>query len=425
MQTQTHALMGAWLFGKRDPTLMTAGAIAGAAPDLPMFVIVAVLAAQGHRGREIFGHDYFQPWWQQINGLSHSFLLWGLALVVALIARRTRPTARWPAIALAVAAAGLTHAAIDFLCHRDDAHMQFWPLSDWKFMSPVSYYDRRHFGMPVMIGEAVLGLVMAWQLARMAQRRWSRGLIAIVSLPYVATLGMLGFSAARAAPAGEETVALGRFDRGTAGWSTVPIDRKVPLTRYQLVRRDGISAIEAHADHSQALFVRDVDVALDQTPILCWRWRVAGVIARADIRTRKGDDQAARILVGFSLPRETLSLGTRMKLALGRARFGKLLPDGALNYVWDNKVPVGTILPNAYTDRARMIVLQSGNGQAGKWITERRDVLADMQREFGTAAGRMKLIALATDTDNSGGVADAAYADLHLVRRGAACNFPT
>lgn len=199
MQTQTHALLGAWLFGRRDSTLMMAGAIAGAAPDVPMFVIVAVLAAQGHSGQQIFGHDYFQPWWQHINGLSHSFPLWGLALMTMLFMQRTRPGARWAAIGVTVAAAGLAHGVVDFLCHREDAHMQFWPLSDWKFASPVSYYDRRHFGVPVMIGEAVLGLAMAWQLGHWARRRWSRALIAIVALPYAASLVVLAVSTVRAA----------------------------------------------------------------------------------------------------------------------------------------------------------------------------------------------------------------------------------
>ncbi|OQW80576.1 MAG: hypothetical protein BVN32_00360 [Proteobacteria bacterium ST_bin14] len=235
---------------------------------------------------------------------------------------------------------------------------------------------------------------------------------------------MLSATVARAEGGGDTgSVALGRFAMGTSGWSVVAIDKKVPMTRYKLVRKDGVVAIAAHADRSQALFVRDVDAALDQTPILCWRWRVEGVVERADIRTKKGDDQAARIFVGLSLPRESLSLGTRMKLSLGRARFGKLLPDGALNYVWDNKAPVGTIVPNAYTDRARMFVLQSGNGRAGKWVTERRDLLADMQSQFGTKAGRIMLIALATDTDNTGSMAEAGYADLHLVRPGASCRF--
>ena len=424
MQTQTHALIGAYFFGKRDATLLTAAAVGGMVPDLPMFTIVAALLASGRRGQEIFGHDYFQPWWQHINGLAHSLILWPLMLVSALVAGRARPAARWPAILLAVAAAGFAHACIDLLCHRDDAHMHFWPVSSWKFMSPVSYYDPAHFGGAMMMLEAGLGLFMAWRLFEIARRRWSRGLIVLVTLPYLATLILLSGTVARAeGGADADSVALGRFGMGSSGWSVVPIDKKVPLTRYRLVRKDGVAAIEAYADRSQALFVRDVDVALDQTPILCWRWRVEGVIDRADIRTRKGDDQAARILVGLSLPRESMSLGTRMKLSLGRARFGKLLPDGALNYVWDNKASVGTIVPNAYTDRARMFVLQSGNGRAGKWVAERRDLLADMQSQFGTIAGRVKLIALATDTDNTGSVAEAAYADLHLVRRGVPCRF--
>lgn len=424
MQTQTHALVGAYFFGKRDSGLMTAGAIAGMLPDLPMIAIVAILMLAGRPGRQIFNYDYFQPWWQHINGISHSLILWPLALVFALAVRRYRPTARWPELFLAMAAAGLTHAIVDFLCHREDAHMQFWPLSDWKFVSPVSYYDRAHFGGEMMMIEAALGLFLAWQVFRFARRRWSRALIVVAALPYIAVIPMM-LMPARAEPVGTDAdlVPIGRFDAGTEGWSTMAIDKKVPMTRYRLVRSGGIAAVEARADRSQALFVRDIDIALTQTPVLCWRWRVAGVIDKGDIRTKAGDDQAARVLVGLTLPRGSMSLGTRMKLSLGRARFGKLLPDGALNYVWDNKAAVGTIVPNAYTDRARMVVVQSGSAQAGNWVSERRDVLADMQSQFGTNAGRMTLIALSTDTDNTGGTAQASYADLHMVRRGAPCRF--
>lgn len=425
MHTQTHALIGACFFGKRTPALMTVGAIAGAAPDLPMFVMTPVLLAQGHGPRQIFGDDYFQPFWQHINGLSHSLILWPLFLAIALCARAARPKAWWPALLVAAAAAGLAHAGVDFLCHREDAHMQFWPVSSWKFVSPVSYYDGRHFGRWAMLFEAAIGLFMGWHLFRAARAWWSRGLIVLVALPYLATLIFLPLRAARAeagdGPRG--SVALGRFDQGTAGWSTVSVDRSVPRTRYQLVHMDGITAIEAHADRSQALFVRDVDIAPEATPILCWRWRIAGVVERADIHTRKGDDQAARVLVGFALPAKALSFGARLKLAIGRMRYGRLLPDAALDYVWDNRVPVGTALPSAYTDRARMIVLETGNTRAGTWVMERRDLIADLQRTFGTPPRRMTLVALSTDTDNTGSVADAAYADLHLVPRGAPCQF--
>lgn len=420
MHTQTHALIGAYCFGRRNPLLLAAGAFGGLLPDLPMFAIVAGLMAAGRPGRQIFGHDYFQPWWQEVNGVSHSFILWLLALVIALAARRAGPARTWPALGIAFAAGGLVHAVIDFLCHRDDAHMHFWPLSDWRFVSPVSYYDPAHFGRIFMVIEALIGLGIAVRLGMRAQRRWPRALLVLVSLPYLAVLVLI--PARAEAPAGVgDSVPLGRFDNGA--WATVSIDKKVPQTRYSVVRNGRMVVVEARADHSQALFVRDVNLALDQTPILCWRWRIDRVIEGADIHTKKGDDQVARVLVGLSLPRGSLSLGTRIKLAAGRARFGKLLPDGALNYVWDNKAPVGAILPNAYTDRARMIVIQSGNAHAGGWVSERRDLVADMQSQFGTAAGRVTLIALATDTDNTGGMAHASYADLHLVRRGAPCQF--
>lgn len=424
MQTQTHALIGAYFFGRRDATLMAAGAIAGMAPDLPMFAIVAALRTMGHSAREIFQHDYFQPWWQHINGIAHSLILWPVLLATALVARRQWPSARLPAILLAAGAGGFAHCCIDFLCHREDAHMQLWPISNWKFVSPISYYDPEHFGVPAMAFESAIGLFMAWRLLAFAQRRWLRCLIVLVALPYAATLALLSASIARAeGGVGNEVVPLGRFAMGTSGWSVRKIDSKVAPTRYTLTHKDGVTGIEAHADHSQALFIRDVDAMLERTPILCWRWRVAGVVERADIHKKGGDDQAARILVGLALPRSALSLGTRFKLALGRSRFGKLLPDGALNYVWDNRAPVGTIVPNAYTDRARMFVLQSGNAQAGKWVAERRDLVSDMRSQFGTTEGKIMLIALATDTDNTGGIADAAYADLHLVQRGAPCRF--
>jgi hypothetical protein len=38
------------------------------------------------------------------------------------------------------------HAVADLLTHHDDAHRHLWPLSGWRFASPVSYWDPAHFG---------------------------------------------------------------------------------------------------------------------------------------------------------------------------------------------------------------------------------------------------------------------------------------
>jgi hypothetical protein len=40
--------------------------------------------------------------------------------------------------------------------------MHFWPLTDWKFISPLSYYERAHFGVFVALFEtAIAGLCMS------------------------------------------------------------------------------------------------------------------------------------------------------------------------------------------------------------------------------------------------------------------------
>jgi hypothetical protein len=101
------------------------------------------------------------------------------------------------------------------------------------------------------------------------------------------------------------------------------------------------------------------------------------------------------------------------------------VPDAALNYVWDNKHPVGTLQDNAYTDRTRMLVLRSGNGKAGAWVQERRHVGKDFQRAFGDVGGKLSGIALASDTDNTGEEAHAGFADFRFVAADESCPAPS
>ena len=208
-----------------------------------------------------------------------------------------------------------------------------------------------------------------------------------------------------------------------APWQIVQLNKKVAPTRYRIARMDGVLGIEATADHSMALLARPVEVDLNRTPVLCWRWRIDAPLVKADMATRSGDDYAARVYVSFSLPPSEIGWMLRSKLALARAIWGDAVPDAAINYVWDNRYPVSTRMPNAYTDRTRMIVAQSGASQAGKWIVERHDVLKDFITEFVSPQARLIQLAVASDTDNTGETAHAGFADFHFVARDAACAF--
>lgn len=242
-----------------------------------------------------------------------------------------------------------------------------------------------------------------------------------------AILALSGHAVAIAQPtsASPTDPAVGIFQPGSgavpAPWSVIQLDKKVAPTRYKLEVWDGVPAIRADAKASMALMARPVTVDLQATPVLCWRWRIGGVLKSADLATKQGDDYAARVYVAFKLPDSAISFGTGIKLGLARAIYGDQVPDAAVNYVWDNTHPVGTRAPNAYTDRAQTVVQQSGDQKAGQWVNERANVLKDVTQAFGSKEARITLLAVASDTDNTGETAEAGFADLHFVAPDAPC----
>ena len=173
-----------------DPARAWAGAVGGLLPDIPMLLIVVALKFSGVPDRIIFNEMYWQNWWQVTNAIGHNFWLWGGLLAASIYMReRLSATARsienWTLV-LVFAASGLLHAVVDFLCHREDAHMSLWPFTRWKFISPVSYYDNSHFGSYFTIFEALLGLALAIILFRRFRNIWVRGLLGLAMIPYVA-----------------------------------------------------------------------------------------------------------------------------------------------------------------------------------------------------------------------------------------------
>lgn len=246
-------------------------------------------------------------------------------------------------------------------------------------------------------------------------------------LSALAVVAVLGSQCSAGAELTQSSVQVGRFQAATTfppePWGIVHFDHDVAKTVYRIVTWDGIAAVEATAEGSMALLARPLRIDLEATPVLCWRWRVDAPLAGADMARKRGDDYAARVYVAFDLADDSLSWQTKMKLRLARQFYGDQVPDAALNYVWDNRYPVGTHMPNAYTDRTRMVVLQSGTTLAGHWVSQRRDVLADARDTFDQVTFDATLLAIASDTDNTGEYARAGFADLHFVGAQSDCDF--
>ena len=196
------------------------------------------------------------------------------------------------------------------------------------------------------------------------------------------------------------------------GWTVTTVSGIPRATQFDLVKDGDTVALRAIADAAAASLTYKLQVDPLHRPWLRWRWKVSRVVEHGDLSSKEGDDYAARIYVFFDYDISRLPFLTRSKFALARALFGSDLPAATLCYVWDNHYPVNTSTWSAYTDRVRMIVVESGPAKLGQWIAERRDVAADFRAAFGEEPPAISGIAVAADTDNTGESVVSLFGDL-------------
>ena len=78
----------------------------------------------------------------------------------------TSPVLRWSAFLFALFLSLLLHTLGDLPLHHDDGHRHFFPFLDWRFESPVSYWDPAHYGLWFSLVEATAVAVAATLLYR-------------------------------------------------------------------------------------------------------------------------------------------------------------------------------------------------------------------------------------------------------------------
>jgi Protein of unknown function (DUF3047) len=198
------------------------------------------------------------------------------------------------------------------------------------------------------------------------------------------------------------------------GWREQGLPRK-KLPEFALVADEGVTVLRVHSDSAAGTALHPLSLDPVRLPRISWRWKIDHVVERANLEERSGDDFAARVYVFFDVPIAELEFSERVALRLARLVYGQDLPTAGICYVWDNRHPVGTLSPSPYTSRVRTLVLESGNGHAGKWRDERRDLEADFRSAFGgRIAPRVTGIALGNDTDQTHESVTAWFGDVKL-----------
>jgi hypothetical protein len=199
------------------------------------------------------------------------------------------------------------------------------------------------------------------------------------------------------------------------GWKPLTFKKIPKPTAYELVIDDTAVVVKATSDAAASGLIKEVTIDPSVFPVVHWRWKVENLLKRSDVTRKSGDDYPARLYITFEYDPEKVSFGRKLKYKAGKALLGDI-PIAALNYIWEAKTAIGTIVDNAYTDFAKMIVVESGAAKVGTWVEESRNVYEDYKQAFGEDPPRINGIAIMTDTDNTQERAVAYYGDIRFVR---------
>lgn len=199
------------------------------------------------------------------------------------------------------------------------------------------------------------------------------------------------------------------------GWKPLTFKKIPKQTAYELIKDGDAVVVKAVSDASASGLTKAVNIDPREYPIVRWRWKVENVLKHSDVTRKDGDDYPARLYITFAYDPDKVSLGKKLKFKTGQAIFGDI-PIGALNYIWDTNTPIGTIVENAYTDFAQMVVVESGTQKVGRWVSEERNIYEDYKLAFGEEPPLMNGVAIMTDTDNTKEQATAYYGDIQFAK---------
>jgi hypothetical protein len=193
MNTQSHSILTFFIIRKYlelthkeyksiNPILFT-GALM---PDLPLFMFFVFYSLISPTSQQVIWRElYFHPSWQIVFDLFHSLPLWGILFLLSFFAKRYQ--------ASIFCMAALLASAQDLLVHYEDAHAHFFPFSDYRFASPVSYWNPEHYGRQFAVIEILMVVVAGiWTFKRL-ESKWGKIVLIFAIAALITSSSMWSF----------------------------------------------------------------------------------------------------------------------------------------------------------------------------------------------------------------------------------------
>lgn len=184
VNSPTHSLLALALISKQGNSKRNWAIFIGSLiPDIAIYIWAPYQKlVNGVSGADMWGKLYFEPPMQNLIAYFNSFPIYAVMAVIGYAARAKT----WGKLLLMFALAALIHLATDLPVHGHDAYRHFWPLSDWRFYSPLSYYEADLHGKWVSLVEAFIAFVCIFILWKRFPKLWVKIVLGILAFLYVA-----------------------------------------------------------------------------------------------------------------------------------------------------------------------------------------------------------------------------------------------
>jgi len=216
------------------------------------------------------------------------------------------------------------------------------------------------------------------------------------------TLILLCISAASQAHSGEGKLPFREDFNDLNNWKPLYFPKIEKHSSYTIESNGSESYVKAESDVSASAVLYKKEFNIYQYSRMRWRWKVEDVYAKGNAKTKSGDDYPLRIYIIFKYDPAKAGFMEKVKYNAAKLIYGEYPPHSSLNYIWANREHEETLITNAYTEKSKMILLQKGDSNIGKWLNQDVNILEDYEEAFGEKPPPIASIAIMNDSDNTG-----------------------
>jgi len=168
MNTPAHIIVNLFLLERKrdDFSCIAATGLGALIPDIPMMIFYFLeRVILGYSEATIWKNHYFNSiWTTTITDWVNSIPLLLMGILVCSLFKKK--------IGVALFMSMLLHSLCDLPLHGSDAHRHFLPFSQFKFVSPISYWDPAYYGHIFFIIEVSMVIFLSiWLLLKQSRSK--------------------------------------------------------------------------------------------------------------------------------------------------------------------------------------------------------------------------------------------------------------